>query len=363
MRPLPPPQAVPYGYPAATHHPQHGWAGHGPSYPPPSGRPPKRTDAGLWMVLALFVVVGALVAVLVVVRNDVGDNKSQAGSTSTQTAEPDVTGPTRIERTRKTAASTQRTTTTPRNTTTAPPTSTSAGGQPVVALADNPIHDSGLPGLQGLTCNYVPFASDEAAATNFLKAAVDCLDRLWGPVVEAAGLPYYSPSLAVTADDSPCGTGAPDAFYCGSNATIYMPLTGDTLTRYADAPIVILSILAHEYGHHVQGLSGVLTATAQERRDAGPTTDLGLELSRRLELESQCFAGMYMAAGAISGQLTTDSVAYARDDAYNRGDFPDTGYPRDHGTPENNGGWWSWGYENNQPYYCNTWVSPAADVA
>ncbi|WP_189595211.1 neutral zinc metallopeptidase, partial [Nocardia cerradoensis] len=89
-----------------------------------------------------------------------------------------------------------------------------------------------------------------------------------------------------------------------------------------------------------------------ERVDAGTRSERGLELSRRIELQAQCFDGMYLGSAQDGGALTTAQIGLAVRDAGGRGDGP-TDSP-DHGSPDNSGAWFELGVEHNRTAQCNT---------
>jgi hypothetical protein len=78
-----------------------------------------------------------------------------------------------------------------------------------------------------------------------------------------------------------------------------------------------------------------------------------------LELQAQCFSGMFLAATANRGSVDANIVQEARTSEY-RGDG--RGEPRDHGTPQHNTGWWDQGFTKNNTRQCNTWLAPADTV-
>lgn len=234
-----------------------------------------------------------------------------------------------------------------------------AGPQPVIALADNPLFSDAGWGLPNIPCDYPDWSADPAAARAFFEAARTCLDGMWRPILRAANLPFATPNLEVPAraadTSSPCtgSGGSYAAFYCSANSTIYMPLDHIQVELHGDDIEIYLAIFAHEYGHHVQAMSGVTEKSNRDRYRAGQNSALGTELSRRLELEAQCFGGMFIGSSVFEGTLTAAQGQHDLQDNYRRGDSP--GDVRDHGTKQHYGLWWEWGYSNNRVQKCNTW--------
>ncbi|TDH48693.1 hypothetical protein E2F47_23000, partial [Mycobacterium eburneum] len=115
--------------------------------------------------------------------------------------------------------------------------------------------------------------------------------------------------------------------------------------------------------HHIQNLTGTLSAYWQARRAAGEDSGAGLEFSRRSELQATCFSGMFV--GSIidtGGMFTADDYRIALDDQQHRGDWQ-AGQPRDHGSTQHNGAWWQQGADNDRVAMCNTWSASSSDVA
>lgn len=215
-------------------------------------------------------------------------------------------------------------------------------------------------------CDYAPWGTDESTARAFFGSAEKCLEDAWRPVLEQAGLPFTPPTVNVTEDTdgitTPC-TGATSnfaAFYCPANKSIYMPISQLQTDMYGDNWVVYLSVFAHEYGHHVQNLSGILRKVNSDRVDLGPRTPQGLELSRRVELQANCFDGMYLTSSTQGGSLTSGQLGLAREDAGGRGDR--SGDMRDHGSPENSGLWFGRGADHNRAAQCNTFIASAGEV-
>ncbi len=317
------------------------------------------------IVLVAVVVVG--VAAIGLSRLGHSRPTADAGTTPTATLTLDPTTTTSPPRTTRRTTTPPPTTTSRRTTTTsAPPTTTlPAGPRPVAKLGDNPLFDVG--GLPATNCKLTRWTTDQAGAERFFRSALPCLDSAWEPVLKAAGLPFASPTLAFpggTVWNSPCGSedaanGRVAAFYCATNTTIYMPFNAIQTDLYGAHPGVYLALFAHEYGHHVQAMSGMedayLKVTYTARSD-----DERQELSRRLELQAQCFSGMFLAAtsgrGDVDGNITREAET-----SQDRGDH--NGPPRDHGTDNHTIGWWNSGFQRNSLSQCDTWSASSADVA
>ncbi|MBF6333288.1 neutral zinc metallopeptidase [Nocardia transvalensis] len=248
-----------------------------------------------------------------------------------------------------------------------PTTTRPAGPQPVAATAGNPLFRDPDSGLINISCTYPRWASDVASARAFFEAARTCLDNMWKPVLQAAKLPFSTPNLSVTARaaeaSSPCGSGQGNwaAFYCSANHMIYMPLDQLFINEDRSDAAIFLAVFAHEYGHHVQSISGIMGKNHRDRYDAGPTSARGLELSRRGELEAQCFGGMFIGSSTFVGTLTGAQTQRTIRDNYGRGDK--AGDARDHGSLHNYGAWYEHGVEHNRTQKCNTWSSPADSVS
>jgi uncharacterized protein len=239
--------------------------------------------------------------------------------------------------------------------------------RPVNTLGDNPLF-TGENGTPEIACELAAWESTPQAAAAFFTSALPCLNAAWEPVMTRAGLPFHPPGLEFPDGSdwsSPCGavaggSGAVAAFYCGENNTLYMPFAGLQTEMYGPHPGVYLAVLAHEYGHHVQSMSGVLDAYAQARYEAGVDTEAGLELSRRLELQAQCLSGMFFAATYARGSVDDVVLDEART-SQDRGDH-NPNSPRDHGTDAHTSAWWEQGAQKNRTFQCNTWLAPAGDV-
>ncbi|MGQ0838700.1 neutral zinc metallopeptidase [Actinokineospora sp.] len=237
------------------------------------------------------------------------------------------------------------------------PGRSSAEPRTLSQIAANPLLTPGAP-LAAVDCALPALGTEAAELDAYYRVGIGCLDQAWRPVLTAAGLPFGSPGLNI--DDRPrskCGFApAKDeatAFYCERDKVIYMPR--ERLIRDAgDESAFHLAVLAHEYGHHVQALAGILGAVDERERRADE--DEFLELSRRAELQANCFAGVFLAAasgrGAVDGELAAESAR----------SFEDTLGSDTHGKSRNQAKWAMVGFEGKSTGSCNTWSASSGDV-
>ncbi len=236
----------------------------------------------------------------------------------------------------------------------------------VAATADNPLVTGADLTLIPAKCNYTAWSTEVEAARTFFETAAGCLENAWKPLFTEINMSFEAPKLMVSADTTGITTlctGSSSnfaAFYCSADKTIYLPISQLQTDIFKNNWVVYLSVFAHEYGHHVQAQSGILGKVHQQRRDAGVRSDTGLELSRRTELQANCFDGMFLSASHGGGSLTNAQIGVARTDTYHRGDS--AGDMRDHGTAQNSGSWFEVGYDKNRTAQCNTFSAAASKV-
>ncbi|MEV8637731.1 neutral zinc metallopeptidase [Streptosporangium sp. NPDC051023] len=240
-------------------------------------------------------------------------------------------------------------------------------------LENNTVYRAGA--LPKVSC---PVGSPSIYSHSQLKALIlktsRCLDKGWSEILRKEGIAWHRPGYAITAGKGrgACGDfpsiGSTVPYYCPRNTTIYAS-TGAMSKGVGNAvgygQIVswhgaIISMMAHEYGHHVQQLSG-LSETRWQRSERSSSTSGKLTLSRKFELQATCFGGMFMRSVSATYPVTPakrNTLYYF----YTRvGDWP--GYPRDHGSLANNNRWFRQGYEKNKVFQCNTWLAPSSTTS
>ncbi|MFL6122904.1 neutral zinc metallopeptidase, partial [Actinophytocola sp.] len=332
-----PPPGMPQGPPGGM--PPGGFPGGHPPRPPRSTMPPwapypghphmlaphRPSNTGaLIATLIVVVLLGGVATVGFVAMNNSGDSVADTGYDTVPTYTPPSSDGDPFPTTTYTRPTTTTTTETTEDTEDTPTETTPAGPQPVYVTGDNPLFQGDV-GTPAVTCGLTRWETSPAGAAAFFQSALPCLDAAWQPVLRNQGLPFFSPNLAFpegTQWDSPCGAvsaGAIAAFYCSRDNTIYMPFAALQTDLYGARPGVYLALFAHEYGHHVQTLAGVMDAYWDQRYDAGADTEAGLELSRRSELQAQCFSGMFLAAAYGRGSVDDNILDEART-SQDRGD-------------------------------------------
>jgi predicted metalloprotease len=154
---------------------------------------------------------------------------------------------------------------------------------------------SGAPSAQVAPAKPPP-ANDVSA--NFVSTVLASTEDVWDAQFRAAGGTYRKPALVLFRGATPtaCGRGqsAMGPFYCPADAKVYLDLDFfDTLRRRLGAPgdFAQAYVVAHEVGHHVQRLLGITDKVDGMR---GRISEAQMNaLSVRLELQADCFAGVW----------------------------------------------------------------------
>ncbi|KIH99408.1 metalloprotease [Streptomonospora alba] len=227
------------------------------------------------------------------------------------------------------------------------------------ALVDNPLYETGR--LMPLPCPAPQLdVHDPASVERFLDTITDCLDDAWKRQFDEAGIPFETPKRVYWSEggSSPCRDypSAAGAFYCRAVKSVYIG-TSDVVEKWGgnEEGAVYASLLAHEYGHHVQGEAGLLEYYHDKRAEESSRPESN-EWTRKSELQANCLAGVFLGAIEVSYPLEEEDVDAVLDDAAataDRADAPDE--DRTHGTAENSVLWLEHGLEQQSPGACNTW--------
>ncbi len=208
-----------------------------------------------------------------------------------------------------------------------------------------------------------------------LSATVQSLDAFWaGQFDPAADVPLPEVVEFSASTSTACGaaTASTGPFYCPPEQTIYLDLGFYDLLRdrfgAADGPLAEMYVTAHEYGHHIQQITGVMDAA--DRQGTGADSD-----SVRIELQADCYAGLWAGHAATTldpdtgvpflEPITATQLADALSAAAAVGDdhiqaasggqvTPDSWT---HGSSEQRERWFTTGYEQGTPGACDTFAA------
>jgi hypothetical protein len=188
----------------------------------------------------------------------------------------------------------------------------------------------------------------------------------WESTFARAGKPYTHAKLVLFRDGVRTGCGAASSavgpFYCPRDRRVYLDLSfqRELAGRLgAGGDFAWAYVVAHEMGHHVQQQSGTSDEVHAAERDH---PDQANALSVRLELQADCYAGVWAHAVYRQGQLEAGDVDEAVRAAGAVGDDrlqrqatgtvrPDT---FTHGTSAQRARWFRAGYASGEPAACDT---------
>jgi len=183
-----------------------------------------------------------------------------------------------------------------------------------------------------------------------LQNYIGCLTRVWGPALQQAGYKAYQPKITVFPEGETvttgCGTSkSQNAFYCGADQQLYIAQDIlDVLSTDVDqARSVFDLIIAHEYGHAMQGRSGILGGKHVLESDLSKSQ--ALELNRTDQDREDIIKTTF--------EIGDDQLA-------ERHNLPDT--TGDHGTGANRRLWLERGLGAQTLSSCNTYTAPSGEV-
>ena len=216
--------------------------------------------------------------------------------------------------------------------------------------------------------------SDEAG--KFVARVLGSTEVQWKDIFSKEGQTYRAPRLVMFsgATRSACGTAqsAMGPFYCPNDREVYLDTAFfrelETRFRGCSGKACDFSkayVIAHEVGHHVQNLLGILPKVQQAQRASGDRVQSN-HLQVQVELQADCFAGVwanhaeaqkqFLDPGDIDAALQTASAI--GDDTLQRKSqgqvVPDS---FTHGSAEQRKRWFSTGFKEGSIKACNTFAA------
>ncbi|PHP64874.1 flagellar biosynthesis protein FlgM [Zhengella mangrovi] len=212
-------------------------------------------------------------------------------------------------------------------------------------------------------------AQDET--TQFMRTVLAETEDVWNGIFQAEGLNYTEPTMVLFSGQvrSACGfaSSASGPFYCPGDRKLYLDTSFfDQLARQfkASGDFAQAYVVAHEVGHHVQNLIGVLPKFNKMRQSMSEVE--ANHMSVRVELQADCFAGIWAHYTAQKGLLEKGDIEEALNAAHQIGD--DTLQKRsqgyvvpdsfNHGTSQQRATWFATGLKSGKLSACDTFNNP-----
>ncbi len=211
-----------------------------------------------------------------------------------------------------------------------------------------------------------PPATDQAA--RFVSTILADTEDVWKAQFKQANMTYTEPKLRLFRGSEPtaCGTGqsAMGPFYCPGDQKVYIDLGFfDVMKQRLGAPgdFAQAYVIAHEVGHHVQNLMGISGKVDAMRGRSSETQQNALSV--RLELQADCFAGVWAHHAQNARQIleqgdieeAMNAAQQIGDDALQR-KSQGTARPESftHGTSAQRVTWFKRGLQTGSVPQCNT---------
>lgn len=202
---------------------------------------------------------------------------------------------------------------------------------------------------------------------DFVATVLAETEDVWNRVLPNYGLDYREPTLVLFSgsDRSACGfaSAASGPFYCPADSKVYLDLSFfEELRRRFGAPgdFAQAYVIAHEVGHHIQNLTGVLPEFNRLRQRMSERE--ANAYSVRVELQADCYSGIWAHHVDREGLLEQGDIDEALNAAHQIGDdvlqkrtqgyvVPDA---FNHGTAEQRQSWFQRGYRTGDVGACDT---------
>jgi predicted metalloprotease len=201
----------------------------------------------------------------------------------------------------------------------------------------------------------------------FVARTLGGTEDAWSEIFQRSGARYRQPKLVLFTDGvrSACGVNGSSTgpFYCPGDEKLYLDTSffNELKTEFkAPGDFAAAYVIAHEVGHHVQNLLGTMDKVAQAQARGGNVQ--ANQYSVRLELQADCYAGIWAKYAEGRGLLETGDIEEAMRAAAAVGDDQvqkrAQGYvvPESftHGSARERMTWFSQGFKTGDLRQCNT---------
>lgn len=150
----------------------------------------------------------------------------------------------------------------------------------------------------GGSSNTAPLTAEEQALGDFASVVLKDTEDVWTKVFQEYNMTYQPAKMILYRDGTDSGCGYANAqvgpFYCSLDQSVYIDLSFFATMRTklgASGDFAIAYVIAHEIGHHVQHLTGVLQDVQETKQGLSQTQQN--ELNVRLELQADYLAGVW----------------------------------------------------------------------
>jgi uncharacterized protein len=204
-------------------------------------------------------------------------------------------------------------------------------------------------------------------ACDFSRAILASTEDVWAAEFQGGRLPRYGrepgayrqPTLVVFAGGvatAGCGNASSESgpFYCPGDQKLYVdPGFYDVMEQKLRAPgdFAQAYVIAHEVGHHVQHLIGAT--------EVHPRGESGNQTSVRVELQADCFAGVWGHTAKASLKITDEDLREAVNAAHAIGDDTlgqQNAADYTHGTSAQRMRWFRTGFDGGDARRCDTFA-------
>jgi predicted metalloprotease len=212
----------------------------------------------------------------------------------------------------------------------------------------------------------VTTASDAQLKAHF-EGLMECLVRVWEPPITNAGFIIVRPTVTIYGEEltTKCGTTGINALYCTADQQVYysrlLPQALPTVRRNKWTADIVM---AHEFGHALQGRTGILVSAHALGQESGEKST-ELQYTRRLETQADCFSGMFIRAVSESIGVQQQDLPGILEIYVAIGDDSLSGDPNivgNHGLGRSREYWGNKGLATSAVGECNTFIVPSRYV-